>query len=90
MKCFYVQITVILFSLNLMAQPTTINCQGKLPDNDGNAVFNPEMAITFAIFNAAKDGNFPGKFQVYSTVILEKEIRNFVNQRSDFQQSSLF
>ncbi len=45
-------ILFLAWSLTMTAQPTTFTWQGKLLDNNGNAVTELSVPMTFAIFDA--------------------------------------
>jgi hypothetical protein len=57
MKLFITLILIMIFSLSLIAQPTTITYQGKLLDNSDMPVNELAVAFTFAIWDAESGGN---------------------------------
>ncbi len=64
-------LTVIMaMGIGLQAQPTSITWQGKLLDADGNAITDPALEMTFAIFDAAAGGSklWPPAEHVLKTV----------------------
>ncbi|NCC74627.1 MAG: hypothetical protein EOM06_14695, partial [Sphingobacteriia bacterium] len=57
MKYIIILMAFVAISIHAMAQPTAITWQGKLLDNNGNAITQNNVAMTFAMFDAESDGN---------------------------------
>ena len=47
----------LILSSGVIAQPTTITWQGKLLDNNGNAITQNNVAMTFVMFDASNGGS---------------------------------
>jgi len=69
-KCMLSVLMIFAISYVLVAQPTTITYQGKLLDNEGNAVTNHALAMSFAIYDAETGGTlvWPDNGTVAKTV----------------------
>ena len=50
-------IAILLTTISISAQPTTITYQGKLLDASGNPITNPALSMSFSIYSAETVGN---------------------------------